>query len=183
MQQPGTLRFVPAAGVTSTFSGAINTSGPIIQDGPGTTILSGSCSYPNGLTIASGTLALRNVTDPSLLAGNFTVDGGTFEFNTYSLDSDYTGVISGSGGLNKSGARKLTISGSSGNVYGGDTNIFQGYVDLNKTSGYAVPGNLNFSPVSAAVIVRHLGDNQIAPGATINFNGTWRRSWNSWATR
>jgi fibronectin-binding autotransporter adhesin len=172
MQQPGTLRFVPAAGVTSVFTGAINTTGPIIQDGPGTTILSGSCSYPTGLTIASGTLGLRDVVNPTLLAGNFTLSGGTLEFNTVSTDTEYTGAVSGSGGLNKSGSKKLTLSGSTGNTYNGDTNILGGSVDLNKTSGYAIPGNLNFSPVTGAIFVRLLEDHQIAPSATVNFYGT-----------
>ena len=171
MQQAGTLTFVPAAGVTNTFTGAINTTGPIIQNGPGTTILSGSCAYPIGLTIASGTLGLRDATNATLLAGNFSVGSGTLEFNNVSVDSNYTGVISGSGGLNKSGARKLTISGSSGNVYGGDTNVLQGNLDLNKTSGYAIPGNLNLSSASGTTFVRLLGDNQIAPSATINVSG------------
>ena len=172
MQQAGTLSFAPAAGVTSTFSGAINTTGPIIQNGPGTTILSGSCAYPTGLTIASGTLGLRDVTNPTLLAGNFSVGSGTLEFNNVSLDSNYTGVVSGSGGLNKSGARKLTISGASGNVYGGDTNILQGSLDLNKSAGYAIPGNLNLSSASGVTFVRFLGDNQMAPSATINVAGS-----------
>ena len=39
MLQPGTLQFVPAAGVTSTFGGTINGGGSIVQNGPGTTIL------------------------------------------------------------------------------------------------------------------------------------------------
>ena len=107
MQQAGTLTFVPAAGVTNTFTGAINTTGPIIQNGPGTTILSGSCAYPTGLTIASGTLGLRDVTNPTLLAGNFSVGSGTLEFNNVNVDSNYTGVVSGSGGLNKSGAQEV----------------------------------------------------------------------------
>ena len=71
-----------------------------------------------------------------------------------SVDSNYTGVISGSGGLSKSGAKKLTISGSSGNVYAGDTNVLQGNLDLNKTSGYAIPGNLNLAPTSGVTFVR-----------------------------
>ena len=89
-----------------------------------------------------------------------------------SVDSNYTGVVSGSGGLNKSGVKKLTLSGSSGNVYGGDTNVLQGNLDLNKTSGYAIPGNLNLAPTSGVMFVRLLGDNQIAPSATINFSGS-----------
>ena len=149
----------------------INTTGPIVQDGPGETILSGSCAYPYGLTIASGTLGLRDVSDPTLLAGNFSVGGGTLEFNTATIDSDFTGVVSGSGGLNKSGAMKLTLSGSTVNTYAGDTNILQGSLDLNKTSGYAIPGNLNLSPVNGVIFVRFLGDNQIAPSATINCSG------------
>ena len=172
MQQAGTLTFVPPAGVTNTFTGAINTTGPIIQNGAGTTILSGSCAYPTGLTIASGTLGLRDVTNPTLFAGIFRLAAARWEFNNVSVDSNYTGVVSGSGGLNKSGVKKLTISGSSGNVYGGDTNILQGSLDLNKTSGYAIPGNLNLSPTSGVMFVRLLGDNQMAPSATINFSGS-----------
>ncbi len=171
VQQSGTLKFMPAAGVTSLFSGTINTSGPIVQDGPGKTILCGNCGYTNGLTIVSGTLGLRDVVNPDLLAGDFSVGGGTLEFNTVIIDTDYSGAISGSGGLNKSGVKKLTLSGSTGNSYNGDTNILQGSVDLNKTSGYAIPGNLNFSPASSAIFVRLLGDNQVAPSATLNFLG------------
>ena len=113
----------------------------------------------------------RDVVNPTLLADNFSVGGGTLEFNTVNVDTNYTGVVSGSGCLSKSGPKKLTISGSTGNAYTGDTNLADGFVDLNKTAGYAIPGNLNISGINQPIFVRLLGENQIAPSATVSFHG------------
>ena len=159
MQQPGTLKFVPADGVTASSPARSTAAGPIVQDGPGKTIISGSGTFSAGMTISQRDAFLAGRRKPALLAGGLSVGGGALEFNTATVDSDCSGVISGTGGLNKSGVKKLTLSGSAGNTYGGDTNILQGYVDLNKTSGYAIPGNLNI--VGPGVVhVRLLRDNQ-----------------------
>jgi autotransporter-associated beta strand protein len=151
-------------------SGTLN----IVKTGTGTQTLSGDFIYYSGTTtISQGKLVLQNITDPSLLARNIT-NNSTLEISSThgEVSSNYSGVISGSGSLNKTGPYSLMLSGSSSNTYTGATNISEGTVDLAKTNGaYAIPGTLNLSAPNGAIFVRLQADNQIAPTATINFNG------------
>jgi autotransporter-associated beta strand protein len=57
--------------------------------------------------------------------------------NGVSLTLD--GTLSGSVGVNKAGLGTLTLSGSSANTYGGLTTVNEGELDLNKTTGSAIP--------------------------------------------
>ena len=47
--------------------------------------------------------------------------------------------------MTKNGSGTLYLQGSSGNTYTGSTTITGGKMYLNKTSGYAIPGNLTMS--------------------------------------
>ena len=114
---------------------------------------------------------MRDVINPSLLAGSFSVGGGTLEFNTVSVDTNYTGVVSGSGGLNKSGMKKLTLSGSTGNTYSGDTNIVARERGPEQDLRLRDPGKSEHLEQWNG-LCSSLGDNQVAPSATVNFSGT-----------
>ncbi len=85
------------------------------------------------------------------------------------------GVLSGDGGLTKSGSGELLLSGSSPNTYNGVTTVSGGTLRLGKTAGaIAVPGDLVISGGG----VTFNADNQIADDAAVvvsgggTFNGT-----------
>ena len=72
--------FVPAAGVTSTFGGAINNNGSVTQNGPGTTILSGANTYSGSTTISNGVLQ-ANIGAGIPSASFLSLDGGVLQSN------------------------------------------------------------------------------------------------------
>jgi autotransporter-associated beta strand protein len=91
--------------------------------GTGTWTLSGTNTYTGGTTISSGTLRLGDgVSRNGVVAGNIT-DNATLEFAT-PADQTYSGVISGTGTLVKSGAGMLTLDNTE--TYSGGTVISNG---------------------------------------------------------
>jgi fibronectin-binding autotransporter adhesin len=68
----GSLVF--ASSGTTTFATAIGGPGSVIQNGPGTTILSGRNTYTGGTVVEQGTLLVDNA--QALGIGNVTVNGG-----------------------------------------------------------------------------------------------------------
>ena len=123
----------------------------LAKSGAGTLTLSGSnISYTGGTTISGGKLVLNDVSNTTFLGRNIT-NNATLEFNTYLTETNFSGVISGSGALNKIGDSNLILSGASGNTYAGTTTLSGGSVTLNKTSGYAIPGNIVFSAPAAPI--------------------------------
>ncbi len=108
------------AGDFATISGAISNGG-IVKTGAGTLVLTGANSYTSGTTVSGGTLVLRDQTNASFLAAPI-ANSATLEFNTNNVDMTYTGVISGTGAVNKTGPGRLILTGAS--TYGDPT----GYV-------------------------------------------------------
>jgi autotransporter-associated beta strand protein len=146
--------------------GAIN----LLKTGPAKqTLVGGNITYTGTTTISEGTLAFQNVTDASILARNI-VTNGTFEINytDSTLSPNFSGMISGTGGVTKTGSYTATLSGGSGNTYTGTTLVNGGTLILAKTAGYAVRGNLTLSGGSTYVVVN--GSNQIAPTSMVTFD-------------
>ena len=81
MLQPGTLAFVPAAGITSTFSGTINGGGSIVQNGPGTTILSRNEQLHAAARRSAAALLQANIGAGIPSASFLTLDGGVLQSN------------------------------------------------------------------------------------------------------
>ena len=96
MLQPGTLRFVPAAGITSSFRGVINSGGSIVQDGLGTTVLSGTNNYAGSTTISGGALQ-ANIGTGIPSTSFLKLDGGV-------LQSDGSTAVSFTRSLGASGS-------------------------------------------------------------------------------
>ena len=100
------------------FTGGLSGSGSLTKNGAGTLTLAGPASYTGGTTITAGTLAGSSISiqgnvrnDAALLfAQNF---GGTF-----------TGAISGTGSLTKTGSGALVLNGI--NSYIGGTTVLGG---------------------------------------------------------
>ncbi|MDX2222566.1 MAG: autotransporter-associated beta strand repeat-containing protein [Rhodospirillaceae bacterium] len=100
------------------FAGAMSGSGAFIKEGGDTLTLSGINSYTGGTEVRGG--ALRGNT--------FTVQGnilnqGSVEFDQTFLGT-YSGAMSGSGGLVKSGTGIVTLTGA--NTYTGGTVVLGG---------------------------------------------------------
>ncbi|EAW4995614.1 TPA: autotransporter-associated beta strand repeat-containing protein [Salmonella enterica subsp. enterica serovar Havana] len=101
-----------------TFDNAISGSGQVVKSGDETLTLSGTNSYTGGTTISGGTLVATNV--EALGSGDVT-DDATLELNT---GGTFDNAISGSGKVEKSGDKTLTLSGA--NSYTGGTLISGG---------------------------------------------------------
>jgi len=116
----GTLVFNRSNGMT--LEGVISGSGSVEQMGTGTTILTGTNTYTGGTTISGGTLQIGNGGTTGTIAGDVMTDGVLSFYR--SNDIAFAGEVSGTGGIVKRGAGKLTLSGD--NSYSGGTYLQAG---------------------------------------------------------
>jgi autotransporter-associated beta strand protein len=139
-------------GTTSSFTGVISGSGSFLKSGTGTLTLSAANTYTGGTTVTGGTLTAGianafgtgtlTVTSPGAvnLANFATTVGGLAGDGNIALGSAiltvnntastaYSGVLSGTGRLIKSGSGTLTLSGA--NTYTGSTTINEGLLVVN----------------------------------------------------
>ena len=78
-----------------------------------------------------------------------------------------------SGGLTKSGAGILTLSGTTANTFTGMSHVTAGQLALSKTPGVdAIAGHLTIGDGSASAVVRLINSDQIADSSVITFNGS-----------
>ncbi len=165
VQSGGTLDFVPAAGVSGTFSGPISSSGPIVQNGPGTTILSYNNNYTGRTIISSG--ALQANIGAGIPAGSFlALDGGVLQ-NDGSSPASFTRSLGTSGatfewtangGGFSAGAAAMTV-----NIGGQATPITLSWGSAPGDVGTKIVGTLKFGSTSAAAATTF--QNSIALGS------------------
>ena len=130
--------------VDGIYSGTMSGSGSLTKEGTGTLTLTGANTYSGDTAVNAGTLA-GNIAEGTNLtvAGGATYDstgaaksvnglnGGGNVINVGGLSvqgGDFSGVISGTGGLTKAGAGTLTLSGANG--YTGLTEVRAGTLAL-----------------------------------------------------
>ncbi len=88
--------------------------------------------------------------------------------------TNFTGGISGTGGITKSGTGTITFSGASANTYTGLTTLSAGELDLNKTAGInAIAGDGNTATNDVTVsggTLKWLANEQVGNTATITLS-------------
>jgi autotransporter-associated beta strand protein len=169
----------------------ISGSGSLIMSGSGTTTITGTNSYTGATAVNSGTLVIAAsavISSSSSLAvsnsatldlggrtqtvaglrgaGNVTNSSGILTVNTGSSNS-FSGVISGAGGLTKSGVGILSLSGS--NTFTGSTLVEGGRLAVDGSLSSAVTvtntGVLGGSGVIGGAVTMNGGT--LAPGNSI----------------
>ncbi len=118
-----------------TFDGRINGTGLFVQNGAGTTTLTGGNSYTGGTMVLNG----RLVGNTSSLQGTIRNDA-VLEFMLAS-DGTFSGMLQGSGRVEKTGAGQLTIRGD-GSLFTGPFAVLAG--------GLRLDGRLDRSLVTLA---------------------------------
>ena len=173
-----------AGDATSTFNGVIvDGVGPVslVKIGNGMLTLTGSNTYSGGTSISSGTLGLVAGSSLGSSAGAVTLGAATLQttgavvldnainltdpnstINTPSYYTDaltLTGLVSGSGALNKTGLGILALADTAGNTYTGETNVSAGTLMASVNNALSPNSNLLIAD-GASVILAFGGGGQ-----------------------
>lgn len=161
------------------------TSGTMIKNGSGKVTLNTSNSYAGGTTINGGTIAINSATSLGNSSGALILNNGVLQTtaditstrnvtignanSTILVDSGTTyavsGVLSGTGILNKNGSGALSLSGT--NVYSGGTILNAGKLNINSASAIGT---------GALTIAGGTIDNTNAAAVTLSTNNA--QTWN-----
>lgn len=163
----------PLAGDSLSFSGSTRLTsvnnltadtrfaGITFNSGAGAFTLSGNRITLGG-DVTNNSASLQTLSLPLLL-------DAARSFNMAAGNLTVSGIVSGPGGLIKTGAGTLNLSGSAANTYSGLTTVNAGVLNLNKTAGLnAVAGNLE---VVASGKVAFAASNQIADTSLVTISG------------
>ena len=158
----------------TTISGIISSTGGLIKDGAGTTLLLlGANTFTGGINVVNGTISLGSTG----LLGNGTYAGAISNASALILGSNsnqtLSGVISGAGTLTKDGSGILALSG--GNTHSGTITLNAGTLAVNSTGALGTcalviaGGSLNNTSGSAKI---HTGIGSQYWNADFTFIGT-----------
>jgi autotransporter-associated beta strand protein len=154
------------AGFAVTLAGQLSGSGGLTLNdslGTGILILTASNTYTGGTSVSSGTLQLGDgVANNGYVQGNI-LNNAAVTFANPSTQC-YSGVISGSGSLNKLGAGTLLLTAS--NTYSGPTAINQGELVVKGALASAVTVNAGGTLGGTGGLVNAVvsPSGQLAPG-------------------
>ncbi|WP_246191865.1 autotransporter-associated beta strand repeat-containing protein, partial [Brucella intermedia] len=146
-----------------TLSNQVSGLGDVTKDGAGTTVFAGNNTFSGGLTVEGGT-AQAGIADNAFGSGKVTVRGGArLDLNGFNetvgsligettgdgnidlgsgtltlnqnLHGDFSGTISGTGGLTKNGDGDLVLYGE--NAYAGATTVNRGGLVQGAAGGFS----------------------------------------------
>ncbi|GGD42837.1 hypothetical protein GCM10007235_13560 [Pseudoxanthomonas indica] len=180
-----------------TLDGAINGTGSLTQQGSGTTTLTGANAYSGGTFLNQGVLEAGTDSRLGAASGGLTFNGGTLRTgagfdSTRAItlnagggtiddasDAHLRGVLSGVGGLTKTGAGVTTLTGA--NTYSGGTTISAGTLQIGDggTTGsvqgaVSNAGSLIFNRSDASSFsgaISGTGDVSVLGGGTLTLSG------------
>jgi autotransporter-associated beta strand protein len=195
----GAIRFAPSSTNSITLNGALVGNGSLIKGGSGTLILSGTNTFSGNTVLQDGRLQLMNrvalqsstlvMTNAASLGFSTTRTNGlgglsgTTSFgltNSSGLslalyvggngaNTEYSGVLSGSGGLIKEGAGTLNLSGN--NSYTGTTTVSGGTLRVNGVYGggalFSVASNATLAGTGSLAHVTLSDGARLAPGNSV----------------
>jgi autotransporter-associated beta strand protein len=179
----GTGNLTVGNGVTplnSNYGGQITGTGELTLQGPGNFVLSGSTNNYSGLTTIAGATLIAGANQSFSPNSVVTISGGgVLNYSTYSVtilgltgaglvtgssggvlslggvseSMTYGGIITGSGGLVKTGTGTLTLS-ASGSSYTGPTTLIGGQIEAGAVDAFSGASSVTLNP-----------------GAILNLNG------------
>jgi autotransporter-associated beta strand protein len=187
---PGIVSVDDPLGVI-TLQGTISGPGGLTKQGPGTVILTGINNYGGVTTISAGTLQINAFS--ALPTASGVIDNGLLVFNHAGF-ANFSGNVSGSGGLTMQGAGTLILSGT--NTYLGSTAISSGTLQIanaaslppgtnvvdNGALNFAIPGSFTLnglisgtgsvSQISNGTLILSNASNSYLGGTAVTSNGT-----------
>ncbi|WP_425619374.1 beta strand repeat-containing protein [Anatilimnocola sp. NA78] len=104
------------------------------------------------------------------LTGTGIIDLGanTLTVGALNTSTAFNGTISGTGGITKVGTNVFTLGGAAANTYSGLTTVSGGRLNLAKTSGNAIGGDLTIT----SALVSMTGSHQIADTSNVVMSGS-----------
>ncbi|WP_267929914.1 autotransporter-associated beta strand repeat-containing protein [Paraburkholderia sp. ZP32-5] len=158
-----------------TVGNVIGGSGSVLLDGTGTTTLTGANTYSGGTTLQSGGLVIGNNkalgTGMLTVSGRATLDSSVAAELTNSIgiglgltvagshDLTLDGELSGAGGLSKTGAATLTLTGAA--AYLGNTTIIGGTLALAGSGSFVWDDTVvNVAGANATLDISHANASQ-----------------------
>jgi outer membrane autotransporter protein len=201
---------------STTFSGVISGAGGLTKTGTGAFTLSGSGTYSAATTVSAGTLKAGAANAFSAASSFSVASGATLDLNGFNqaigslsgagsvtlgsgvltADGDngsttFSGVISGAGGLTKTGTGVFTLSGD--NTYTGATTVSGGVLDVNGSisgstvtvgtdgmlKGHGQLGGLNLTSGSTVAPGNSIGTLHVAGNVTFGAGSIYQVEANS----
>lgn len=153
----------------TTLDGVISGDGGLLQQGSGTTILTGENSYKGGTEITDGVLQITADMNLGDARGNLKIDGGTLQttgsFGTTrsielgsnngtidTLGNMYTigSAVSGDGALIKEGSGTLLLTGD--NTYTGGSKVKEGTLQIGSGGTGSIKGDVDLNSGTQLVV-------------------------------
>ena len=144
-------------GVNTTYLGVLgggNAASALTKAGSGVLTLAGSNTCTGGTTVSNGTLQFGNgASNNGLVSGDISVQNNAVLAFANPNPQYYTGVISGSGSLVKTGAGLLALDSTAANTFTGGTTINAGVLQMGNSAALGNPSlSLNLAVNSGGTL-------------------------------